>query len=396
MKILYLIDTLEVGGAEKSLLEILSCFDHIEPLICHIYPGQSLKSTYLQAGIAVISLDVPGNYSFGQAIRRVKAVAQNEQVDLIHTTLFRADIVGRSVGQLLGIPVVGSFVNESYAPVRWQTLSLPHRLKLYGVRWLDAQSARWTQHFAANSETVKATNAQSLNIPLDKISVIYRGRNPQPFLSADSQQLAATRAGLGLMESDQIILNVARLLDRKGQADLIRAMPHVLRVLPQVRLVIAGDGVYRPQLEALIQELGLEGVVSLLGQRSDVPALLHIADLFVFPSYFEGYPGALVEAMFAAKPIVASNIPVHQEAIVSGVTGRLVPIQDATAMAQAIIWMFKHPSKAREMSEQARRVAMERFHIEKIASQYEALYQQVRQAAAGNSNRFSSLHQKKA
>jgi glycosyltransferase involved in cell wall biosynthesis len=139
--------------------------------------------------------------------------------------------------------------------------------------------------------------------------------------------------------------------------------------------LIAGEGDQRPKLESLIRDLNLSEIVSLPGTRRDIPGLLAMANVFAFSSTLEGHPGALVEAMFAACPIVATDIPVHRETITSGETGLLVPPTSPEAMAQAIIWMLEHPTQAKEMGHQARVVALQRFHIDQIAAQYEALYE---------------------
>lgn len=374
MKILFLIDTLEIGGAEKSLLEIARHCHQVEPLMCHIYPGQTLKPAYQQAGVPVISLDVPGKYSFGAAVRRLTEVAQKEQVGLVHTSLFRADIVGRTAGKLAGIPVVSSFVNESYHPGRWQSISLTERLKLRVVQEMDRITARWACHFMAVSESTKAANCRALSLPFSKVTVICRGRDPRPFLSVSSEQVDDLRRNLHLADGAPVLLNVARLLQRKGQAELIQAMPVVLNAFPTARLLIAGEGPDQPDLEALIQNLGLKPAVHLLGTRPDIPQLLHLADLFVFPSHYEGYPGALIEAMFTARPIVASDIPVHRETIIDGTSGLLPPVNDSGALAERIIWMLAHPCEAKAMGRQLQEMALQRFHIDHVAAQHEQMY----------------------
>ena len=115
----------------------------------------------------------------------------------------------------------------------------------------------------------------------------------------------------------------------------------------------------------------------LLGTRDDVPALLRLADVFAFPSHYEGHGGALIEAMFAERPIVASDTAVHRESVTHGETARLVSLKDPAALAQGIEWMLDHPEEARQYGQRAREVAMERFHIDKIAAQHEAFYEKI-------------------
>jgi glycosyltransferase involved in cell wall biosynthesis len=377
VKVLYLIDTLEVGGSEQSLLSILSWFEKVKPVVCHVYPGETLNPAFEAAGIPVMSLNVPGRYNFHRAIEQVTKLLRTEQPDLLHTTLFRSDVIGRAAGRLTRIPVLSSFINEPYHPDRWATISTTRRLKLKAVQLIDRLTARWACHFIAVSEPTRAANCRALKIPLEKVTVIYRGRDPGPFLKVSYQARHHHRLNLGLPLEAPILLNVARLLQRKGQNELIQAMPLVLQKFPQAQLLIAGEGHDRHTLEATIKALGVDNAVRLLGQRHDIPELLYVADLFVFPSYYEGHPGSLIEAMLAAKPIVASDILVHREAIVDRETGRLVPVRNPQAIAQGIIWMLKHPIEAERMGVQAQQTALERFQIDQIAAQHEELYKRV-------------------
>jgi glycosyltransferase involved in cell wall biosynthesis len=384
MKVLYLIDTLETGGSEQSLLNILSWFKQVKPLVCHIYPGETLKPAFEAAGIPVISLNISGRYNFHRAIDQVTMLLRVEQPDLLHTTLFRADVIGRTAGRLSHIPVLSSFINEPYHPDRWATISTTRRLKLKAVQLIDRLTARWACHFIAVSEPTRAANCRALGIPPEKVTVIYRGRDPLSFLTVSFQAKYYQRLALGLPLEAPVLLNVARLLQRKGQNELIQAMPLVLQKFPHAQLLIAGEGHDRPMLEATIKKLGLAKAVRLLGRRDDIPELLHVADLFVFPSYYEGHPGSLVEAMLAARPIVASDIPVHREAIVDRETGRLVSARNPQAIAQGVIWMLDHSIEAERMGIQAQQTALERFQIDRIAAQHEALYERVVSSQAQN------------
>lgn len=379
MRVLYLIDTLEVGGAEKSLLGILSHFRHSEPIVCHLYRGNTLRAVYEQANISVISLDLDGRYAFRAAVRLVGEVVRSERPVLIHTTLFRSNIVGRIVGRFLDIPVVSTLVSESYGERRLRDLSGRARLKLRAVRLADAGTARWASHFVAISETAKQSGCRTLGLPSQKVTVIYRGRDPGQLLQVSDQQLMATRASLGTRRKGAVVLNVGRLLKSKGQRELIEAMATLGSDWPDASLLIAGEGDDRHELERRVNRLGVTGQVSLLGTRSDIPALLHLADVFAFPSHYEGHGGALVEAMFAGRPIIASDIPVLQESITHGQTGLLVPPENSQALAKGILWLLENPDEARQMGLRAREKALRCFDIGKIAAQHEELYEQVLQ-----------------
>lgn len=374
MKVLFLIDTLAVGGAERSLLEILSRLQHTQPVMCHIYSQDSLKAEYEAAGVPVVCLNVPDKYHFGIAVRRVVSLIRQLQPDLVHTTLFRADMVGRVAGRITGIPVIGSFVNESYHAERKRNLSPLGRGKLMGVQLADALTARFACHFVAVAESCKQENCRALRIDPRKVSVIYRGRDIQALDSVTDAQVKSVRRQLHLCDGQPLILSVGRLLCRKGHADLVRAMPAVLAQFPATRLAIAGEGHDRDRLQSVINSLDLHDRVMLLGARNDIPVLLQVADLFVFPSHYEGHPGALVEAMLAGRPIVASDIPVHGEMISHGESGLLANTRDPKSIASAICELLRNCDMAQHMGHHARADAIRRFDIRAIARQYDTLY----------------------
>ena len=156
-------------------------------------------------------------------------------------------------------------------------------------------------------------------------------------------------------------------------------MPAIVQRFPNVHLLIAGEGPHRPVLEQQIRTLGLAPHVTLLGARGDVPLLLQAADLFVFPSHYEGHSGALVEAMFARRPIVAADTEVHRETIEHGRTGRLFRLRDVADLGEQVLWMLEHPQEAATLGEQARQDALQRFDIRVVARQHEELYHMVMQ-----------------
>lgn len=380
LRILYLIDSLGVGGAECSLLEITRRFRQTSVAVCHLYPEDSLRPDFEAAGIPVYPLDMKGRYPGPQAWRKLQAVQQAVQPDLLHITGLFAGLLGRSMGKVQGVRMVDSFTNETYTPAHYASLPPRSRLKLRALYVLDRLTLRWVDRIIANSEAVRLCNAATLHVPLERVDVIYRGRDPAPFLSPQSDRMEELRCRFELAGGGPVIVNVARLIPRKGQAELIQAMPAVLHRFPTARLLLAGEGHHRPQLQALIEHLGLAQQVTLLGTVRDVPELLALADIFAFPSHFEGLGGAVVEAMMAACPIVAADTPVHREMVISGESGLLVTPQHPGALAEGILWMLDHPAEAEAMGRKARQVALEKFHIDGVAARYEALYRSLAKA----------------
>jgi glycosyltransferase involved in cell wall biosynthesis len=282
--------------------------------------------------------------------------------------------MGRVMGWRLRIPVVDSFINESYTRAHYASLPRRSRINLAVLHGLERLTARWVDHVIANSETVRRTNAASVGIPLHKVSVLYRGRDPQPLLAPDPARQAALAATLPGMAGGPRLVNVARVIPRKGQRELVAAMPAVLARYPAAQLWIAGEGHLRAALAGAIAAARLEAHVYLLGTVEAVPELLALSELFVFPSHFEGLPGALIEAMLAGKPIVAVDTPVHRELITHGQSGWLVASRTPAALAAGIVYALDHPDQAAAWGRAAQADALARFSIDTVAARYAALY----------------------
>lgn len=372
-KILYILDTFETGGAEKSLLDIAIQNKAVESVFVTLYKGNQLAEAAQKAGIKVISLNRTEKYAFGKIAQLLKPIIQEEKPDLIHATLFRADIVSRKVKRYFKIPLVSSLVNNSYIDERYQKLSLLGKLKLYYIQCYDALTAKKVDYFISNSQTIKESNAKALGLNLEKIKVIFRGRDLSKFLSLSEEQLLQTKYELNVQENQVTLLNVSRLLDRKGQLDLLQAIKNLLITHPNVKLYIAGEGFYRSVLENYIQENNLQPHVELLGNRNDIPYLLQLADVFVFPTHYEGLPGALIEAMMAEKTIVCTSIPENEECVSSqeAVFFKKGDVSHLVATLQEVI---NQPHQFSALGKNARMVAIEKFSIAKVVDQYNIVY----------------------
>jgi glycosyltransferase involved in cell wall biosynthesis len=186
----------------------------------------------------------------------------------------------------------------------------------------------------------------------------------------------AARDELGIPAGSPVVVAVARLSPQKDVAALVRAVAGPRLAALGAHLVVAGDGPLRAELEALARALGAGGRVHLLGERGDVPRLLAAGDLFALSSRWEGNPLAVMEAMAAGKPVVATAVGCVPE-LVSGETGRLVAPGDAAALEEALAGLAGDPAAARRLGEAAARVARARFDVAAMARAYEALYAEV-------------------
>jgi glycosyltransferase involved in cell wall biosynthesis len=201
---------------------------------------------------------------------------------------------------------------------------------------------------------VKIRYARELHVPERKLAVVHNGISLQPATPAAA---AALRAELVRGRPDYLVLTPARLHEQKGHAYLLAAAAQV----PDATFVLAGDGPLRSDLETRARELGVADRCIFLGHRSDVPALLAAADLFLLPSLFEGLPVSVVEAMVAGRPVIATAIGGTDEAIIHEVTGLLVPTRDPAALASAIGRLKGDPALASRLAAAGRERALREF-----------------------------------
>ena len=312
MRVLHVIDSLEPAGAEQSLLAmapyLLGLGVQLE--IAHFGTREGLGPRFAQFGITVTPLCSEG---FAGRVRRVRDLARVSQPSLVHTTLFQADQAGRLGARWAGAPVVSSLVNLAYGPDQRAATGLP-RWKLRGAQVVDLATARLVRRFHAISLTVATVMGRRLGIPRSLIDVVPRGRDPEALGRRSPERRRTTRNALGIETCTPMIVTAARHEAQKGLETAIAAMEVVRRSSPDAVLLIAGrEGSATERLRLEIAAAGLEETVRLLGPRSDVPDLMAAADVFLFPSRWEGFGGVLIEAMALEVPIVCSDLPVVHE-----------------------------------------------------------------------------------
>ncbi len=188
---------------------------------------------------------------------------------------------------------------------------------------------------------------------------------------------ALDRQTLGIASDAPLLGNVAALVGHKDQATLLAAMPKVLHALPNLHLVIAGEGELRGRLEAQMDALNLKKNVRLLGYRDDVPALLRALDAFVLSSKMEGLGTSVLDAMACGLPVVATSGGGIPEMVIDGVTGLLAPPENPEALADAIVRLFQDTALARRLGEEARRHVHREFTVDRMVEGNVRVYEEV-------------------
>lgn len=298
-----------------------------------------------------------------RAAARLRLVVGSSRSLVINSHFERGDLLGmwlklRAAGDL-------KLVRTQHADQQWQQRPwLGKVLNLAAFPWLfDSE--------VAISATTRDVIDQRVAARLRgrRATLIYNGLSPDTMT-----ELAAARGLVGLRNpAEPVLVIIGRLAVQKNHADALRALALVLKTYPQARLCVIGHGELRSRLEQLAAQLGITHATEFLGQRSDIATQLAQADLLVSSSIWEGFPTVVLEAMAAGVPVVATDVSGSRELVRSGETGRLVPMRDHTALAQAIIGMLDAPSKTASMAAQAQHnVQQHTFNI--IAAQYAELY----------------------
>lgn len=220
---------------------------------------------------------------------------------------------------------------------------------------------RWK--YASPDQIVAISNRiagvlRAFGVPENKVSVVHSCIDPARFDVAP-----LSRADLGVPDNALLLGNVAALVGHKDHATLVAAMPAVLRELPNLRLLIAGEGPLRQRIEGQIAGLGLGDAVTLLGYRKDVPRLLRSVDAFVLSSKSEGLGTSILDAMACELPVVATAAGGIPEVVQHGKTGFLVPPRDPEALASAIVRVFREPAYARGVARAGKALVCGQFAV---------------------------------
>jgi glycosyltransferase involved in cell wall biosynthesis len=363
--ILYLIDSLAAGGAETSLASLASelVARDVRLDVAYLRERPGVADDLREAGATLSSL--AGHRHRAGRVRELRQLIRNLGPDLVHTTLFEADVVGRLAAASLGVPVVTTLANVAYGSEQLTNPDL-RRWKVRSAQAVDAVTARLASRFHAISDTVAEVMGRRLALDPARIDVVPRGRNPQRLGRRSQERRRAARQMLGVRSNTALVVAAARHEHQKGLDVLVQAWPEIRAGVPRAQLVIAGrEGNQSPVLRQLLSDPAGDGDVRLLGARTDVPELLCAADVFVMPSRWEGLGSVLLEAMALEAPIVASDLPSVRE-VTGADCASLAPPGDRRGLATAVLEVLAEPAIAGRRARSAHSRFLEHFTIERV------------------------------
>lgn len=329
-------------------------------MVGSVAPGGPLQEAMALLDTPTFALDGAPGWSGVTVARRLAALLRERSVGVVHAHCFFPTLWGLLAARLARVPFVFTRHHSD------------HHLRL-GKRWhtrVDGWSARRAARAIAVSEATRRIMVEEEGVPAARVAVVWNGQDPPRPPAAP--EIEDARASLGL-DGAPVCLVVARLHEEKGHAVLWRALPDVLRDLPGLQVLCAGDGPHRGRIETEVRRLGLQGSVRFLGQRADVPALVALSSLVVLPSLAESFGLAALEAMSLGRPVVASRAGGLPEVVADGETGLLADVGDAAGLAHAMRTVLRDPARAAAMGEAGRRRAS-LFTGERMVRGYEAVY----------------------
>ncbi len=381
-RVLYINPAGYVGGAEKSLLELVQRLpaEGFQPLVALFAPGP-LEEKLRERGIPFRVVPLPpallglsrkkgggtlrrltaGLFHLPGATVRLMKLIREEDAAIVHTNGIKAHLLGIIPARLSGRPLV------------WHFRDLPGR---GGYGRIFRLLARFSpDRVVANSRAVKRALGDS-----DRCRVVYNGIEIPP--ASETEDRNRARLALGLGAEEIAVGTVGHFAPLKGYEDLLRAIPPIKEKVPAARFLITGGALYpayrdyRRRLEELARELGVAEHIVFTGEREDPGEILAALDIFVLPSRSEGFGRANLEAMAAGLPVVSTRVGGIPEVVIDGETGILVPPNRPESLAEAITALAKDPARRKRLGTAGRKRAAD-FSLPKMADGVAAVYREI-------------------
>ncbi|HZS11705.1 MAG TPA: glycosyltransferase [Nitrospirales bacterium] len=358
-RLVQIVYALSPGGSELLATRLASRLNRDGRYAAAVYAvahGGTLEPTLAAEGLAyrafgrTSAIDLP-------AFRRLLSALKAARPAIVHTHHLGQLLYGGLAARLAGARVVHT-EHEFY------TLAAPRHRRL--LRALSSIADVIT----AVAPPVASFLAREVGIPREKLKTISNGVEVDLYRTAKP----VDREIWGWSRNEQVLACIGRLSREKGQRVLLEAFRAVSRRRPDARLLLVGDGPDREALTALASEWGLDGTVYFAGARVDVPNVLAASDIVVLPSHHEGLPLVALEAMAAARPVVATAVGALPALLNNGAHGRLAPAGNPTALAEAIGGLLDDRPEQARLGAIGHDLVAREYNFEATLRQYARVY----------------------
>jgi len=358
--LMFVIETLEIGGAERQLLELIKGLDRnvYNPIVVCFRRTPGLAKE-------VTALDIPVYYAIRKwrwdpsVVWKIIKLIRANNISLIHAYMPLAGIYGSAAAMISGVPIVNSSIRNAKVPTLYEMALLKCSFALSDV-------------VLANSNTGKKVFSK---LSRGKIKVIYNGIDYSRFNKPIDIQ--NKKRDLNLERFDFVVSMVARLEEVKNPVMFVRVARIVSEALPNTAFLVVGDGSMRKALEQVIITLGLNLNVFLLGSRTDIEEILQITDIGVLTSNSEGLPNTIIEMLASGVPVVATNCEGVREILDHGQTGLCVEINNELSMAEQIIRLLRDDKLRSVMGLKGKQEVQSRFSLKEMVDRTEGIYKEL-------------------
>jgi glycosyltransferase involved in cell wall biosynthesis len=364
-RVLHLITSFEIGGTERQAVELLK---RLDPERYDVRLAVIRNEGPFYREIEARFPDVPEfpltsfyNANAIKQLARLRRLMMRERIDILHAHDFYSGLIGGAAARLAGVRVIAS--------QRHLKLS-DRRVHETGMRIIH----RLAHRILVNSEAIRRRILDHDDAPPHKIVIVRNGVQQAPVSRAQAR--AHLLSELGTNANVKLIGMAARLQPVKGHRFFLEAAATVLGDEPNAHFVLVGDGPLRSEIEEQASRLGITDRMHLLGDRIDVAQLISAFDLLVLSSLHEGLPNAVMEAMAAGVPVVATAVGGTKELISDGETGYLASPGDSSALADRILVALRDPN-AVNVVEAARARITSTFGMERMVESVEHLYDEL-------------------
>lgn len=375
----YIIGSFAVGGTEKHLLQILPALKKLgwDIRLVSLSKEGELRQQFEQKGIKTHAPDSSRFYSWAPSpFRKIfKAIYlifflmrdyQKHPSSITHFFLPASYILG----------MIASFVtfDSSIKIMSRRSLNL-YQQKYPGIKKLERYLHRFQTIICGNSKQVVAQLHEDEGVTQDKLRLIYNGIDLSPYKNAANSD--KTRKELSIGSEALVITIVANLIPYKGHEDLLQALGLITKKLPisWKLLVIGRDDGLQKNLEKLAAKHDISEHILWLGQRDDVANLLTASDIAVLCSHEEGFSNAILEAMAAELPVIATDVGGNAEAVQHNKTGFIIPPKDPKSLSNAILKLSENTERRLEFAQNGKQKAIQAFGSKICSEQYDSLYQ---------------------
>jgi len=372
IKVLHIITHLPIGGAQDNTLLTVERLDRKNYNITLLSGPEGnwrnragnikdIKVIYMTSLVRPIRL-----VRDFQAMFKMIKLMRESKYDIVHTHQAKAGVLGRVAAWIVGVPVIvhtyHSFPFHDYMTV----------LERFVYIRIEKIIAKLTDQLIAVSELNLQKGVKLGIASQHKFLTIYSGIDFSRF--DISVNVSDVKKSLDIPDADQIVGMIGRLSEQKAPQYLVQAIPLVLEKFPNTTFLFVGDGNLRKQLETIADECGIGEKIKFLGFREDIPTLLHIMDIFVLTSLWEGLGRSLTEAMFVGKPVIATAVEGVPELVENGETGLLISPKDVAATAASLLQLLASPEKRKQLGRNAHEKVISNFNAALMVRKIDQLY----------------------